>query len=108
VASIAVEPASVTVDHRPGGARRPGDDRRLLFQSERPSSAGFSAAAVGRRARSLFATFIQQNNPIDRSLWAAITDKHQRVVESLLVHAARREAVRSAAGVTEGGLLVRA
>jgi hypothetical protein len=41
----------------------------------------------------LFATFIQQNNPLVRSLWVKITDKHQQVVRSLLVHAARREAV---------------
>ena len=43
----------------------------------------------------LFATLIQQNNPVVRSLWVAITDKHQQVVQSLLVHAARREAVAS-------------
>ena len=43
----------------------------------------------------LFATFIQQNNPLVRSLWETITDRHQRVVRSLLVHAARREAVAS-------------
>jgi hypothetical protein len=40
----------------------------------------------------LFATFIQQNNPLTRSLWAAITQHHQHVVQSLLAHAARREA----------------
>jgi hypothetical protein len=40
----------------------------------------------------LFATFIQQNNPLVRSLWVKITQRHQRVVYSLLVHAARREA----------------
>jgi hypothetical protein len=40
----------------------------------------------------LFATFIQQNNPLVRSLWAKITQRHQRVVQSLLVHAGRREA----------------
>jgi hypothetical protein len=45
----------------------------------------------------LFATLIQQNNPLVRSLWAAITEKHQHVVRSLLVHAGRREAVASAA-----------
>jgi hypothetical protein len=39
----------------------------------------------------LFATLIQQNNPLVRSLWVAITHKHQQVVQSLLVHAARRE-----------------
>jgi hypothetical protein len=41
----------------------------------------------------LFATFIQQNNPLVRSLWVKITERHQQVVQSLLIHAARREAV---------------
>jgi hypothetical protein len=41
----------------------------------------------------LFATFIEQNNPLARSLWAAITGQHQQIVRSLLVHAGRREAV---------------
>jgi hypothetical protein len=41
----------------------------------------------------LFATLIQQNNALSRSLWATITQQHQQVVQSLLVHAARREAV---------------
>jgi hypothetical protein len=40
----------------------------------------------------LFSTFIQQDNPLARSLWAAITQHHQHVVQSLLAHAARREA----------------
>jgi hypothetical protein len=40
----------------------------------------------------LFATLIQQNNTVARSLWVTITHKHQQVVQSLLVHAARREA----------------
>jgi hypothetical protein len=40
----------------------------------------------------LFATLIQQNNAVARSVWVTITDKHQQVVQSLLVHAARREA----------------
>jgi hypothetical protein len=40
----------------------------------------------------LFATLIQQDNLVVRSLWDAITYKHQHVVQSLLVHAARREA----------------
>jgi len=42
----------------------------------------------------LFATLVQQNNPIVRSLWVKITPRHQLVVRSLLVHAARREAIR--------------
>jgi hypothetical protein len=40
----------------------------------------------------LFATFIQQNNPLVRSLWVKITHRHQQVVQSLLVHAGRRQA----------------
>jgi hypothetical protein len=40
----------------------------------------------------LFATFVQQNNPLVRSLWVKITHRHQQVVQSLLVHAAGREA----------------
>ena len=42
----------------------------------------------------LFGTLVQQNNRLVHSLWNAITDTHQHVVQSLLVHAARREAVR--------------
>ena len=38
----------------------------------------------------LFATLIQLNNPIARSVWARITDTHQHVVRSLLTHAAAR------------------
>jgi hypothetical protein len=38
----------------------------------------------------LFATFVQQTNPLARALWAAITPRHQHVVRSLLTHAARR------------------
>jgi hypothetical protein len=44
----------------------------------------------------LFATFIQQNNPVVRSLWVKLTPRHQQVVHSLLAHAARREAIRGA------------
>ena len=40
----------------------------------------------------LFATLIQQSNPAARAVWAAITTTHQEVVDSLLTHAARREA----------------
>jgi hypothetical protein len=42
----------------------------------------------------LFATFIQQNNPLVRSLWVKITQRHQHVVQSLLVHAGRRQTPR--------------
>jgi hypothetical protein len=39
----------------------------------------------------LFATFVQHTNPATRALWAAITQRHQDVVRSLLTHAANRE-----------------
>ena len=42
----------------------------------------------------LFATLIQQNNPAARALWVRITSTHQKVVRSLLEHAARRAAGR--------------
>jgi hypothetical protein len=42
----------------------------------------------------LFATFVQQNNPAARGVWAMIMPKHQLVVRSLLAHAARRETRR--------------
>ncbi len=38
----------------------------------------------------LFATFLQQTNPVARALWAAIAPRHQEVVRSLLTHAAIR------------------
>jgi hypothetical protein len=44
----------------------------------------------------LFATFVQQRNPAARAVWARIEHHHRRVVRSLLDHAARREAQRSA------------
>lgn len=49
---------------------------RLLFRSE-PDGL-------------LFATFVEQTNPVARALWAAITPRHQQVVRSLLTHAAGR------------------
>ena len=46
----------------------------------------------------LFATLLQLTNPAARALWAAITPRHQRVVRSLLTHAAdRAQIVESAA-----------
>jgi len=53
----------------------------LLFRSERHGL--------------LFATLIQQRNPAARVVWAAITQRHQHVVASLLTHAARRERNRT-------------
>jgi hypothetical protein len=38
----------------------------------------------------LFATFVQQDNPAVRALWARVIPAHQSVVGSLLTHAARR------------------
>jgi hypothetical protein len=38
----------------------------------------------------LFATFVQQDTPLAGALWARVTPTHQRVVRSLLTHAARR------------------
>jgi hypothetical protein len=38
----------------------------------------------------LFATFVRQQNPIARAVWARIETTHQEVVRSLLAHAARR------------------
>ena len=40
--------------------------------------------------RLLFATLVEQTNPAVRVLWAAITNRHQHVVRSLLTHAAGR------------------
>lgn len=40
--------------------------------------------------RLLFATFVQLGNPVVRRIWARITAHHQKVVRSLLTHAARR------------------
>jgi Protein of unknown function (DUF2867) len=53
---------------------------------------GFRGELLFRREpdRLLFATLVQQTNPAVRVLWAAITPRHQRVVRSLLSHAAER------------------
>jgi hypothetical protein len=51
----------------------------------------------------LFATFIQQDNALARSLWNKITPQHQHVVHSLLAHVARREA----AGAIHDGAMAR-
>jgi hypothetical protein len=42
----------------------------------------------------LFATFLQHTNPAARAVWAAITPRHQHVVQSLLTHAASRQPSR--------------
>jgi hypothetical protein len=53
---------------------------------------GFRGELLFRREPDglLFATLVEQTNPAVRVLWAAITARHQRVVRSLLSHAARR------------------
>lgn len=38
----------------------------------------------------LFATFVQQDNPVARTVWSAIEPRHLSVVRSLLGHAERR------------------
>jgi hypothetical protein len=38
----------------------------------------------------LFATLLQHTNPAARAVWATVTPRHQRVVRSLLTHAANR------------------
>jgi hypothetical protein len=82
----------------------PRSDRRVLGWKIKRSGPSFVLLAarswLGVRAELLFrtephgllfATFIQQSNPVARALWAKITTTHQRVVHSLLSHAARRE-----------------
>jgi hypothetical protein len=48
-----------------------------------------------RRERNgvLFATFVQERNPLARLVWARVVPAHQRIVRSLLAHAARRFAL---------------
>lgn len=53
---------------------------------------GLAGQLLFRRERHgmLFATFVQHSNPAMRIAWERITPKHQQVVQSLLLHAARR------------------
>lgn len=45
-----------------------------------------------RRQRTLlFATFVQQSNPLARAVWAGVASGHRRVVRTLLEQAGRRE-----------------
>jgi len=39
----------------------------------------------------LFATFVQQQNPIARAMWAAVARRHRQVVPYLIERAARSE-----------------
>lgn len=83
----------------------PSSPRRVLGWNVHRSDPGFVLLAADGRLgldgellfRSeprglLFATFVQHSNPAARRAWAAITPTHQRVVRSLLTHAARRTA----------------
>jgi hypothetical protein len=57
------------------------------------SRIGMPAELLFKRERHglLFATFVQQRNPVARALWARVVPAHQRTVRSLLAQAARRE-----------------
>jgi hypothetical protein len=59
-----------------GSGSRIGMPGGLLFKRERHGL--------------LFATFVQQKNPVVRAVWARIAPRHQRVVRSLLTQAAAR------------------
>ena len=67
--------------------RRSTQDFVLLGAGSR---IGMPGELLFRRGRDglLFATFVQQRNPLARLLWAGVTPTHQRVVRSLLTHAA--------------------
>jgi hypothetical protein len=60
-----------------GAGSRVGMPGELLFKRERDGL--------------LFATFVRQQNPVARAVWARIAPRHRRVVRSLLAQAARRE-----------------
>ncbi len=53
------------------------------------SRIGMPGELLFRRDRDglLFATFVQQRNPLARLLWARVTPAHQRIVRSLLIRA---------------------
>lgn len=83
----------------------PGSDRSVLGWQIRASDADFvllgADSRIGmpgelllRRHESglLFATFVQQDNPIARRLWSSIESAHIRTVRSILEMASRRAA----------------
>jgi hypothetical protein len=59
---------------------------------DRSSLIGMPAQLLFMRERDalLFATFVQQLNPIARAVWAATEQRHVPVVRNLLEHASRR------------------
>ena len=73
------------------GVRRGGPDSVLLGAR---SWAGMPGELLFRPEPRgvLFATFVQQDSPAARARWARVAPTHQRVVRSLLTHAARRAA----------------
>src|SRR5260370_41904735 len=86
----------------------PRSGRRVLGWEIRRSTQDFVLLAAGSRIGMpgellfkreprglLFATFVQQRNPVARAVWTRIAVKHQRVVRSLLTQAARRDGLRS-------------
>jgi hypothetical protein len=70
--------------------RRSTPDFALLAASSR---LGLPAELLFQRQQHtlLFATFVQQQNPIARAVWAAVAPVHRQVVPYLLERAARSE-----------------
>ena len=88
-----------------GGA---GSDRSVLGWEVRRSTADFALLGAGSRLGMpaellfephqealLFATFVQQENPLARAVWAPVGPYHRQVVPRILERAARSEARRS-------------
>jgi hypothetical protein len=82
----------------------PRSDRRVLGWEVRRSTPDIALLGAGsrigmpgellfkrERGGLLFATFVRQQNPVARAVWAGITPTHRRVVRSLLARAARQE-----------------
>jgi hypothetical protein len=85
----------------------PRSGRRVLGWEVRLSTPDFVLLAAGSRIGMpgellfkrerhglLFATFVQQRNPVARAVWARIAARHRQVVRSLLTQAARRDGLR--------------
>jgi hypothetical protein len=72
------------------GIRRRTPDFVLLAARSR---IGMPAELLFKRERNglLFAPFVQQRTSLARVIWGRVVPAHQRVVSSLLAHAARRE-----------------
>jgi hypothetical protein len=85
-----------------------GSDRSVLGWELRCSSADFALLAARSRIglpaellfkpqhdTLLFATFVQQQNPIARGVWAAVGPRHRQVVPHLLERAAQPQSQRA-------------